>query len=214
MSINNNVLAAGVLVAGALVFSSAAQAASANYMDSNWVDNAYVGLDFSKISIDYRTEKSVVYDDVYDSSFTGMNPYLGYHFDDSWSAEVGYMETNDNSKTVGTTSKNSLSISGMTKVELRTWHLDGVYKYSIGNNLSALLSAGIERTHFRTTNDLTTTEIIKGSDRSTGLRAGWGLGFNFHEDLAGRVMVRYSTASFDKIADSTLSYSIGLAYSF
>ncbi|MAZ44386.1 MAG: hypothetical protein CMF48_04340 [Legionellales bacterium] len=214
-----NVLAAGLLVAGSLVFASAAHAGgykSDRNMRSadSWVDNTYIGFDIIKSSIDYNTNGGVDYNAIYHDEFTGLNPYVGYRFDDNWSAELGYVETNDKSKTVSATTSTAVSITGSTKAELRSWHLDGVYNYEFANDFSALALVGVERAHLKTTTSLTTTAAVKGSERDTALRAGLGLAYRFNDALSARVMARYADTDFDDIADSTMHYSIGLSYDF
>jgi opacity protein-like surface antigen len=214
-----NVLAAGLLVAGSLALVSSAHAGGYHgdrHMRSsdNWMDNTYVGFDIVKSSIDFTTDGGVDYNAVYHSDFTGLNPYVGYRFDDSWSAELGYVETNDKSKTVSTTVSGSISATGSTKAELRSWHLDGIYNYDFADDFSALALVGIERAHLKTTTNLTTTANIKASQRDTAMRVGLGLAFRFNDDLSARVMAKYADTDFDDVADSTMHYSIGLTYDF
>jgi hypothetical protein len=209
-----NVLAAGVLVAGSLMFANVAQAGGNQYRMENWADNTYVGLDIVKMSIDYATDEGVDYKAIYHDEFTGLNPYVGYRYNDNWSAEFGYMESGDKSKTVSATTNSAVSITGTTKAEFRSWHLDGVYNYEFADNFSVLALVGLERTHLKVTNALTTTAAVKGSEKDTAIRAGLGLGMELTDGLSARFMAKYAGTDFDSVADSTMYYSVGLVYDF
>lgn len=212
--LKGNVLASATLIASAMAFSAAAHAG--NY-EHEWMENTYVGVDIEKVSIDFKAHNGVRYQRVYHGDLTGINGYVGYQFTPIWSAELGYMETSDKHKTVSTITNdgNNNLITGTTDTELRQWHLDGIGRYELNQDLDLVGSVGLERSKLAVSKSLTTNgATVKGAKSDVSWRIGAGLDYSFTEELDGRVMIRYADTDFQERASSIMYYSVGLAYDF
>ena len=174
----------------------------------------YVGQDFQKTTVNFKTYNTVHYHDVYHSGYTGMTSYIGYKVNTIWSAELGGSATHHRSRTVDSNTTDGDFIGGNASAKIGQWFLDGVIHSRVSERLEILTTIGLEQTWFKASDNLITAAPIQRMSAARGTRVGIGASYKLADHFGARAMVRYSTTDFYHTARGGYSYSVGWAYLF
>lgn len=157
----------------------------------------YVGADYA-----YSMIK------ISDSSFTNkkfhaLNVLVGGMLTSTLGLELSYQQSKEKKKT---------TVLGKTRTEYKAYALDGVYYYSVFDNIQLLGSAGLgyyeARAKFKTG-----LGKLSGEDEHYGLRAGLGAQYNINSNWAARLMFRYHYIRADYLKNMK-DITIGARYYF
>ncbi|MEC8067250.1 MAG: outer membrane beta-barrel protein [Pseudomonadota bacterium] len=206
MKLNFKAVGAGVF---ATIFAVNAHA-------GNFEFKPYVGFDMSMISADYKTTDGVSYGDVLADNFLGLNPYIGADLNEHFSVELGYLQTTEKGKSLGSVNTGSGPVSGETDMKLKGFHIDAIGKHAINDKVNLLGSVGLARLKAELELNLTGagSASVKGDESDTAYRAGFGAEYALNDKVRMRGMIRYMHVDFSGAADNLMQYAVGLNYKF
>lgn len=174
--------------------------------------NPYVGLEISRLSVNYQTFNaapgvSVDGDEIFADSFNVINPVVGADLNKHLAVELGYLQTSAESE--------SLSAVDRTKLKMKGFHVDVLGKYPVSDKFELLGSVGVARLEADINAILPTAGAqISGDEKDTAWRLGVGAKFNLTQNWALRGMVRYMSVDFDDSVDDLIQYGVGVVYRF
>ena len=157
----------------------------------------YVGADYvysmAKITQSTYTDKS----------FHALDVSVGGMLTSTIGLELSYQQSKQNKKTTPV---------GKIKAEYKALALDGVYYYSVLDNVQMLASGGLGYYEGKA-KIKTGTGLIKDDDEHYGVRVGLGAQYNINSNWAMRMMFRYHYIRADYLKNIK-DITIGARYYF
>lgn len=177
----------------------------------------YIGFEAGRLQADYKTSDGVDYSQVFDDSFTTLNPLVGLEVNDYLAVEAGYMQSTSSSKDLGTVTVAGVgTVSGETDLKVKGFHLDVLGKYPVTERFKLIGSVGVARLKADASLDVTGAAAgsVNDSETDTVARLGVGASYGMGEHFDMRTMLRYMPVDFGGTADNLMQVSFGATYKF
>jgi hypothetical protein len=181
-------------------------------------DGPYLGVQASRINVDYKTIEGIDLGRIYADQFNALDVHAGYNFGDSF-VEFGYLKSSDESKSLGSLTVGSITVSGSTKLNFDGWRLGAGHNFKINEQLSVkpfinYYKLNVDETLSVTVTGSTTFQgsaSYGGSDNMIDV----GLGFDYKINENSKIGISYSR-SIDELqnTDKTQVYSISYNHKF
>jgi long-subunit fatty acid transport protein len=181
-------------------------------------DGPYLGVQASKINVDYKTIEGIDLGRIYADQFNALDLHVGYNFGDSF-VEFGYLKSSDESKSLGTYTSGSITVSGSTNLKFDGWRIGAGHNFKINDQLSIkpfinYYNLNVDETWTVTVTGSTTLQgsaSYGGSDNMIDV----GLGFDYKINENSKIGLSYSR-SIDQLqnTDKTQVYSISYNHKF
>ena len=182
-------------------------------------DGPYIGAKAAKIDIDYKTFEGVDLNQVFPSDFKALDLHLGYNLGSGF-LEIGYINSNKETKNLGTATFGSITLRANTTLEFDGYRFGAGYNFPISkqfvikpfiNYYNLDLTASGTVTVTSGTTSLSATSTVSGSDSMVDA----GLGFDFLIDEKSKISFGYAR-TVDSLEDTKniQTYSLSFNYNF
>jgi len=138
----------------------------------------------------------------FNDRFLALNASVGAMLTSVVGLELSYQQSEQKKKT---------SFLGQTKSEYKAFAADGVYYYSVLDNVQLLGAAGLGYYEFKS--KVNAGILMHKDDGRYGLRAAIGAQYNINENVAARLMFRYHYIHSDSLK-SIKDVVLGARYYF
>jgi hypothetical protein len=178
-------------------------------------DGPYIGVKAAKIDIDYKTVDNVDLNKVFPGDFEALDLHLGYNLGSAF-FELGYINSNKESKNLGTAVFSGVTLTGSSSLEFDGYRIGAGYNFPINKqfvikpfinyyDIDITASGTFTATSGSTSVSATTT--VSGSDQMIDA----GLGFDYLIDERSKISFGYAR-TLDSLDDTDNVQTFSLSF--
>lgn len=175
-------------------------------------DGPYIGAKAAKIDIDYKTFEGVDLNQVFPSDFDALDLHVGYNMGAAF-FELGYINSNKESKNLGTAVFSGVTFTGNTSLEFDGFRIGAGYNFPINKQFVIKPFINYYDLDITASGTLTasgttiTTTTVSGSDEMIDA----GLGFDYLIDERSKISLGYAR-TLDSLDDTDNVQTISLSF--
>jgi opacity protein-like surface antigen len=98
-------------------------------------DGPYVGARAGRINIDFKNIEGINLSQIYADKYNALDLHAGYNIGNSF-IEAGYLRSSDESKSLGSVTVGSITVSGSTNVKFDGFRIGAGHNFKINDQIS------------------------------------------------------------------------------
>jgi predicted porin len=180
-------------------------------------DGPYAGVKYAKIDVDYKTVDGVDLNRLFPTDFNAWDIHLGYNLGNGF-FEFGYINSNNESKNLGSTNFGSVTLSANTSLDFDGYRIGAGYNFPVSkefvikpfiNYYEIDLSASGTLTVTSGSTTVSATSTVSGTD--TMIDA--GVGFDYLVNDRTKISLSYAR-TLDSLDDTNKVQTLALSANY